>query len=134
MDLELTKNFFIKLSERFWKENALSDITWVLMENIDQLKRDFLNLFGFNIPKGTAIECQREFIIPKSNLRVDFAFSFNNNIFLLENKIWDYNYHIKKYSFATKNIEEFQNVYLGIITNHCIRPSNEEKNIIKKFE
>lgn len=132
MDSELIEKFFNKLSERRSGENDLSDITWALMDNVPSLTCDFLEFFGFQVSNNSRINIEREFIFPRTNFRIDYAFFFQNNLLLLENKIWDMNCHIEDYTKASQNIKDVDNIYLGIITNYYLQSSDKE--LAEKFK
>ncbi len=117
------KDFFVKLAERS-NENSLSDITWALMETVPKFKEDFLNFFKFEFEYP--LEVQREYIFEGTNLRIDFSLIAKDKIFLIENKIWDINYHIKDYSKAANKIKDYKFEF-GILLNHYMLPDSKKE-------
>ncbi|MFX0196400.1 MAG: hypothetical protein ACFFCW_09785 [Candidatus Hodarchaeota archaeon] len=113
--------FLKKLGGRLSKENNLSDITWAIVQTVPAIGRDICEFFGVTTLPNEPMEVQREY--PIGDGRVDLAFITEKNTFLLENKIWDRNYHIQEYAEAACSI---RNVTLGLISNHRLTSLDSE--------
>ena len=130
--VELLNNLFSKFSIRLKNENNLSDITWAFIKIIPEFKYDMLNYFDFNVSKADEIEVYREY--GKNKFRADFAFIWTdqNKKFILENKIYDRNYHIKIYSKIFQEINK--NVKFGLLINHDFDSKNIDSNEVNKWK
>ena len=97
---DLTK-FFEALSERAYKENDLSDVTYALCESDSCFRQFFINFFFKNHhPKidASKVVITREFSTEWG--RPDFYIRDNDNngtIFIVEVKIWDGSHHFEPY-------------------------------------
>lgn len=88
--------FFKALSERAYKENDLSDVTYSMCESNKVFRQFFLDFFfrSFNI-KAEAVTITRE---EKTEWgRPDFYIRSGNKLFIVEVKIWDGNHHFEQY-------------------------------------
>ena len=88
--------FFKALSERAYKENDLSDVTYSMCESNKVFRQFFLDFFfpSFNI-KAEAVTITRE---EKTELgRPDFYIRSGKEFFIVEVKIWDGNHHFEQY-------------------------------------
>ena len=116
---------FKVMSDRFQSENDFSDIFSAILRSNRKLSLHFLSgFFKLDFHRDEMIEITREYHIDQKN-RVDFRFNIGNFIFLLENKLWDTDYHIESYTSAVKMnhvLDEngFKIVKLGLIVNHSI--------------
>jgi hypothetical protein len=117
-----THKFFQKLSERLYKENHLSDITWTLCETCSEFKILFLSFFFTEITDASDIILKREFT--KGDSRPDLHFEFNNKIHIIEVKIDDRFDHIKQYK------KDFPEVRFGWIARYTHK--SDEKDVVIK--
>lgn len=96
IDLKI-KDFIEIFTERFYKENDLSDLTYILCKYDPDFLRFFLN---FNFPNSNdpspIIEIIREY--PLKNSRPDFYISSLEKKYILEIKINDRNNHFEQYN------------------------------------
>jgi|GEM_PF-2353262 len=115
-------DFFTKLAERLKSENALSDVTWVLAETCQGFKTAFIKYFFPQIENPKLADIHQEYNF-KEGVRPDLLIEIDDKKFLIENKIYDTNYH-----------PEYKNIIgidgLAIILNH--KPS--EGAIIEEFK
>ena len=76
------------LSDKFYKENDLSDFVWALFKDNSKFKNYFLSFLGCNeSPDG--VEIEREYKFPDDNKRIDFYLHKGNNFrYYIENKIF----------------------------------------------
>jgi elongation factor P hydroxylase len=113
-------DFFRILYERFFNENSLSDITYVLCESNENFKKIFLK-YCFE-EDFTDVEIQREF--SKDDCRPDFYVKNleNNKEYILESKIYDKNIH-PEYKM------KFKDMTRSFIANYNAKgfPCNAEK-------
>lgn len=112
--------FFKALSERAYKENDLSDVTYSMCESNKVFRQFFLNFFfwSFNI-NAEAVTITRE---EKTEWgRPDFYIRRGDELFIVEVKIWDGNHHFEQYKgiLDEKNGKEDENwMRLGYIANY----------------
>lgn len=125
--------FFKALSERAYKENDLSDVTYSMCESNKVFRQFFLDFFfrSFNI-NAEAVTITRE---EKTELgRPDFYIRRGDELFIVEVKIWDGNHHFKQYKgILDKNVEEDKEKNwkrLGYIANY----EQVKKIVIKELE
>lgn len=133
MDFE---RFFQGLSDRMWKENGLSDITYALCRGNSVFLRFFTDFFfhEFNLdPASLSIE--REYDDGRGN-RPDFRVTDRRNgVFFIEVKIWDRNHHFGPYVESLKQENHADNgapplstenakKRLGYIAAYDISPSD----------
>ena len=89
-------NFFTALSERAYKENDLSDVTYAMCEADKRFKECFLQFFfGENFEVDSVKKFQREHSVDDS--RPDFWIETSNGLYLVEVKINDGSHHFQKY-------------------------------------
>ena len=95
---DLTK-FFEALSERAYKENDLSDVTYALCESDSCFRQFFINFFFKNHhPKIDASKVVITREVSTEWGRPDFYIRDNNGtLFIIEVKIWDGNHHFEQY-------------------------------------
>ena len=100
--------FFKALSERAYKENDLSDITYSMCESNKVFRQFFLDFFfrSFNID-AQAVTITREYATEWG--RPDFYIRRGDELFIVEVKIWDGNHHFEQY----KEILDKQNEKYG---------------------
>lgn len=119
----MLKDFISELGKRLDSENDLSDITWALLQSSSDFRRAFLTFIGINNTEfESAFEFEREYLLP-GNLRVDLAIRspLSKEVILLENKIWDRNYHFVDYSKAIGSSSNFK---LVLLSAHQIESSD----------
>lgn len=102
--------FFEALSERMYKENSLSDITWALCETNYAFKKLFLQNFFPEIQDVGAILLERE--VASDDCRPDFSFYTENQKYIIEVKIYDRDDHFIQYQ------KQFPNAKYGWIANY----------------
>ena len=93
---DLTK-FFTALSERAYKENDLSDVTYAMCEANAEFKQFFLDFFfkEFNLdPSTTTIEREHSEKFGRPDFWITTSDKGN---FIVEVKIWDGNHHFEDY-------------------------------------
>lgn len=100
--------FFKALSERAYKENDLSDVTYSMCESNKVFRQFFLDFFfrSFNID-AQAVTITREYATEWG--RPDFYIRSGNELFIVEVKIWDGSHHFEQY----KKILDEQNKKYG---------------------
>ena len=104
--------FFDSLAERLKNENDLSDVTYALCQSNEVFKQFFLDFFFGNGKidiHRDKVEIVREQTFEGS--RPDFTVNVAQDIYLIENKIWDHNHHFAQYQNFMKN----KNGHLGYI-------------------
>ncbi len=107
----MLESFFNHLSNRFYKENALSDITWAMCMSSEIFKVNFMKFF-FDEDNFIQLEIIREY--SKGNSRPDFWIKTESNEYLIEVKIHDKNHHFEQYDY------DFPNAKKGYIANYQI--------------
>ena len=107
-------NIFSDLGSHLQSENNLSDVTWALATNIENFMKTFIELFGFSFQEKVPYSFQRE-VSSGENGRPDFIFEQGDKQYIIENKIYDTDYHFEQYALLrrAKNY-----VGIGIIINH----------------
>jgi len=90
------ENFFSSLSDRLYKENNLSDITWAICQADNEFQQLFLNYCFNEAFDSHPITLCREFTSESS--RPDFYFKYNDIEHIIEVKIYDQNHHFKQYN------------------------------------
>lgn len=94
--------FFTALSERAYKENDLSDVTYAMCEANDRFKSCFLQFFfGKEFMVNSITKFQREH--SKDDSRPDFWIETSNGLYLVEVKIHDGSHHFQKYFSILKS-------------------------------
>jgi hypothetical protein len=99
---EQFQQFFTELAQRFCNENDLSDFTYVALEVIPEFKKDFVRFFHPSLEIGNdEIQVVREFTLESTDeqpsSRPDFLLRCGSWDLIVENKIWDRNYHFDQY-------------------------------------
>ena len=118
--MEQLQNFIHNLAGRFRKENDLSDIIWALSETSNEFKNLFVSFFFDELKNEKDIfQLQREY--PTGSSRPDFYFEVNNQVYVIEIKIWDMNDHFEQYSVA------FPNAKKGWIANYRAQTDKDFK-------
>jgi len=121
--------FFDKLSERKYKENDLSDLTWAICYQNKTFNIFFIS-YCFDKEFKTIRNFDREF--PKNKSRLDFHFlsnDFSNDKeYLIEVKIYD---KIKKQQI-NKYKKIFPNAERSIITNYNLKQEKGYKTVTWK--
>ena len=126
--------FFKALSERAYKENDLSDVTYSMCESNKVFRQFFLDFFfrSFNID-AQAVTITREYATEWG--RPDFYIRRGKELFIVEVKIWDGSHHFEQYKriLDEKNVEEDEKKNwkrLGYIANY----EQVKKIVIKELE
>lgn len=96
---DIINQFFRNLSNRMYKENDLSDITYSLINSSEKLKGIFISFVTNKKRQNVNYDVTREYSLDEKN-RPDFFFVSNDDVILLENKIWDMDYHFEDYKEA----------------------------------
>jgi hypothetical protein len=104
--------FFGNIAQRWRDENALSDMTWAMAETSATFRQALIKFFDFEVNPASPVDVERETTIDAG--RPDFKIKDGERFFIVENKIYDRDYHIKQYC-GTK---EKRYAGLGLITNH----------------
>ena len=121
--------FLKNLSYRANNENALSDITWSLCNASPMFKETFLKFFFPDMQISPDVEIERE--ISKDYSRPDFIIHNGEELYLIENKIYDHNQHFGQYDKAFKIPSE----RFGYIANYLIpQPSRDKQYQIRTWE
>ena len=110
---------FRHLARRLRRENDLSDVTWAVVQTVPALGRDICRFFGVAVAPEYPLNVHREYPIG-SGYHVDVAFVTRDRILLLENKLWDQQYHLEEYAETTRTQEEAS---LALISNHRLASS-----------
>lgn len=114
--------FFEQLAS-YYKENNLSDIILYIC-NCSITFRNFFLQFIFPELKElpNIIEIEREYSSSDKSARVDFKFIVNDEIYLIENKIYDSIHHFEKY------LKSYPNCNIGYIANYDVSQLNIYEN------
>jgi len=110
----LLEGIFRDLGKRLTKENHLSDITWALANNIEEFRKLFMDLFKFEATGQDPVGLEREKMLENGS-RPDFLLDLGDRYLLIENKIYDRNYHFDQYSGP---LDGKKKGTFGIIINH----------------
>ena len=114
--------FLDNLSYRVNNENALSDITWSLCNTSPMFREVFLKFFFPDMKISTDVEIERE--IAKNDSRPDFIVYNDDEVYLIENKIYDRNHHFGQYDKTFKVSPE----RFGYIANYMIPQPYKDKH------
>jgi hypothetical protein len=110
----MLEEFFRDLASRHYKENDLSDLTWALGKNCDEFLKSLMVFFGFNFNPDLPTEIIREYFLGDGS-RSDISIENGDSVFLIENKIYDRNYHVEQYGklkfLREKEIEETRDIH-----------------------
>jgi hypothetical protein len=99
---ETLENFFEHLAERLCNENSLSDVTYALAKTSWQFMSILMcDFFEFDFAHEPPYDVERE--PPSSSGRPDFLVRQEERSYLIENKIYDYNYHFRQYHEGFKD-------------------------------
>lgn len=109
-----TTTFFKELSQRLYKENDLSDITWAFANSDSAFKTAFMNFFfpEFGESGEIILEFLREY--SRDDSRPDLFIKTDKQEYIIEVKIYDRSHHFKQY------ISTFPNAKRGYITNYFL--------------
>ena len=125
----MTSDFFKYLSERKYKENDLSDITWALCNSSYAFRDMFLKFFFPDISISPELEIMRE--ESRNDSRPDFVIHNGEEVFLIENKINDKQQHFGQYDKDFHVLPE----NFGYIANYHIHQPDKTKHYrIKTWE
>lgn len=105
--------FIENLAHRFRSENDLSDVTWTMCQTSDRFQCVFLKFF-FPWLEEDCGEVYIEREQSNDDSRPDFVFEYNEQTYVIENKIGDRKQHFEQYIKRFK-INPNQ---LGYITNY----------------
>ena len=119
-DRIILKSFFAHLSERWSNENSLSDITWAVAKADPTFMKTFMDAFGFDFTMEKPWEMYRE--ISENDRRPDFRIEQGDNLFIIENKIYDRNNHFSEYA------DQFETAKRGFIANYRV-----EQKVVQKY-
>ena len=108
-------SFIENLSFRLRSENNLSDVTWTMCLTSDDFQYYFLKFF-FPWFKKDCMNIYIEREQTNDDSRPDFVFDYNDETYIIENKIWDRNHHFEQY-LRTYKINPSN---LGYIANYPI--------------
>ena len=99
--------FFTRLAERMRKENQLSDVAWAFIRSVDGGLHWFLaDFLGVEIPAAAKFTVSRECTLDTDS-RADLVFEQveaidgQRHVVVVENKLWDRNYHFSQYEKAS---------------------------------
>lgn len=110
-----TEAFFKELSQRLYKENDLSDITWAFANSDQSFKIIFMKFFfpDFGEDGEIALEFIREF--SNGDSRPDLYIKTDKQEYIIEVKIYDRSHHFEQY------IKAFPNAKRGYIANYSLQ-------------
>jgi hypothetical protein len=122
-------DFFNNISDRMYKENDLSDITWALCNSSNSFRDTFLRFFFPDITISPDIEIVRE--ESRNDSRPDFVIHNGDDIYIIENKINDKQQHFGQYDKQFHVSPE----NFGYIANYHIQQPDKNKHYrIKTWE
>ena len=136
--------FFTALSERAYKENDLSDVTYAMCEADPVFKQFFLDFF-FKDQNLNAKDCTlyREVAYPDGS-RPDLVVrekmcDKNARVYFVEVKIWDGSHHFAQYKNTLCNHENIGQVgnHFGYIANYAIEEnqlSDADREVYRMME
>lgn len=127
--------FFTALSERAYKENDLSDVTYAMCEADLSFRQFFLDFFFPSQLNASEVTIQREHSTDCG--RPDFWIrTKDNKLYIVEVKIWDGSHHFEQYFDILKGEKELGNLQdgdkigvwcrLGYIANYEIKYEVQE--------
>ena len=134
--------FFTALSERAYKENDLSDVTYAMCKANLAFRQIFLDFFFKDLNLNAKdVAVAREKSYSNTSSRPDFVFQFGNNVYFVEVKIWDGSHHFAGYKETLlkdeKVPEEKFAEHFGYITNYTIveeQLSAEDQGVYKTMK
>ena len=107
--------FFDGLSERMWKENDLSDVTYAMCVGNVEFRQFFLNFF-FSEEKlcATEVDISREWCDGEGN-RPDFCIrNCDGQYYFVEVKLWDGNLHFDSYRDGLKILNNLEDDNIAV--------------------
>jgi hypothetical protein len=116
------EEFFRSMASRFRNENHLSDLTFTALELIPSFKMDFVRFFFEDLPSTAedAIWITRESSLESGDGRPDLVFHGKDWDLVIENKLWDQNYHFDQYGKVPLFPHRTSPPRVGLIANHRI--------------
>lgn len=127
---DVFNRFFESLSSRMYKENDLSDITYSLLQSSEKFMEVFVSFITEDpIKQKNGFEVSREYSLDPKN-RPDFFFIGQDEVILLENKVWDTNYHFHDYEKALSlHLSSYMQYkpkapFKALISAHTLSPEN----------
>lgn len=130
--------FFTALSERAYKENDLSDVTYAMCEADPVFKQFFLDFF-FRDQELNAEDCTiyRE-VAYQDGARPDIVIrSKTKGVYFVEVKIGDGNHHFAQYASTLKNLENILQEticdHFGYIANYDVSVSGDDECVCAKM-
>jgi len=111
--LPIHEKFFALISNRLYKENNLSDLTWALCKTSRTFLNLFLKYFKFPFDETAPLQIVRE--VSEGWDRPDLTVSQGKHQFVIEVKIDDQNYHMEQYA------KKFLDARLGLIARHHVK-------------
>lgn len=115
-------SFFWALASRMYKENALSDITYALLEADESFRKFFLDFFFKEEQlNGKDVSVAREYVIGDS--RPGFWIRSEKEVYLVEFKIYDEKHHFEQYRkiLETEGSKKRPWSRLGYIANYSLK-------------
>jgi hypothetical protein len=111
----MISQLFQNLALRWRNENALSDMTWAMAKSSETFRDILVTFFQFKLDRSypTFVD-DREKCIDVG--RLDLSIVNGPHFFIIENKIYDSDYHIPQYCETQR--DGFEG--LGLITNHTL--------------
>jgi len=107
--------FFKSLAIRRGTEPPLSDVTYAVLKTVADFRRDFIQFFYPELNGAEAIRIEREFTLP-NGARPDFVLRAPTWDLIIENKIWDRNYHFNEY----QTVDPERKTYRALLANHRV--------------
>lgn len=124
---ETLERFFECLAERFYSENNLSDVTYALAKASSQFMSFFMSKFFKFDFSDDVYEIERE--QSSSSGRPDIVVTQKGRSYIIENKIYDRNYHFSQYYEGFK--DKTSCARYGFIANYSVDPSIIEADFKK---
>jgi len=121
----MIEELFENLGKRLFKENPLSDFTWAMAESCENFLQTFMKFFKFKLNPDAPLEIFREDLFDDGS-RPDFVIQNGDRLFVVENKIYDTNYHFKKYG-EIHPPKGKKILGRAIITNHKIDDNSKRE-------
>jgi len=114
-------SFFINLSNRFYSENDISDITWAMCQGSPAFRNHWLRFFFPNIDVDDVDTIAREITDNKGGSRVDFYITMKSEElpYIIEVKKYDANHHFGQYEEAF----DIDKSRFGYIVNYSLQES-----------
>jgi len=112
---ETLSKFFRSLALRHRSEPALSDVTYAVLKTVPDLRQDFVQFFYPNLNGAETFRVEREFTLPEGG-RPDFVLHSPTWDLIVENKIWDQNYHFNEY----QAVDPERKTYRALLANHRV--------------